>query len=125
MTPNRDADIDSGSADSRPVEGALADLIKLEQQIELRVSRAKDQAEQLLEAARRDADEAERCGAGSFEKDAVALRASIERECEASLHAFVEDAEANAERYRRADDQTLARLSRWLSARVVRDSERA
>lgn len=122
-TPIGDGVVSSESGERLPVEGTLAELIVLEEEIEARVARAKDEAERVVADARQRAHIAEDDVAGSLEKATQSLRASIEQECSAAVRALAERAEADAGRYRDVDDATISRLSRWVASRVLRDSE--
>jgi vacuolar-type H+-ATPase subunit H len=109
--------------DQSPVEGALGELIEVEERIEAEVAEAEAEAERLVEAARRDARALEQDGSTPLEEALGALRASIEKECAVSVRALAEQAEADVERYRGADEATLRRLAQWAASRVARGSK--
>jgi F0F1-type ATP synthase membrane subunit b/b' len=120
MTPTRDGEVADGSTSA---EGTLGDLIELEEQIEAQVVQAKAEAQRIVAEARQSARAAEEDGTASLEDAVGALRESIDAECTASVRVLRERAEAEAERYRRVDDETLTRLSRKIASRALSGAE--
>jgi vacuolar-type H+-ATPase subunit H len=123
MTPVGDGDVADGRSGQPPIEGALGELIEVEERIEAEVADAEAEAERLVEAARRDARAVEQDGSTPLEEALGTLRASIEKECAVSVRALAEHAEAEVERYRRVDEATLCRLAQWVASRVARGSK--
>jgi hypothetical protein len=88
MTPVGDGDVADGRSGQPPIEGALGELIEVEERIEAEVADAEAEAERLVEAARRDARAVEQDGSTPLEEALGALRASIEKECAVSVRAL-------------------------------------
>ena len=123
MTPVGDGDAADEREGQPPIDGALVELIEVEERVEAEVAEAEAEAERLVEAARRDARAVEQDGSTPLEEALGTLRASIEKECALSLRALAEHAEAEVERYRGADEATLRRLGQWVASRVARGSK--
>jgi vacuolar-type H+-ATPase subunit H len=122
MTPVGGGDTADERKSQPLLEGALGELIEVEERIEAEVAEAEAEAERLVEAARRDARALEQDESTPLEEALGALRASIEKECAVSVRALAEQAEAEVERYRGADEATLRRLAQWVASRVARGS---
>jgi len=114
-----------GESDKRIDGGALGDLIALESRLANRVADAEAEAERIVEAARSDASRLTDEAGGSFEAELAAQRASLERECDASIARIEAEARAEEERYVRVDDPLRVELARWITGRLVDGGRRA
>ena len=119
MTPAGDGDVSVERSERPSMEGALGELIEVEERIEAAVAMAEAEAERLVDAARRNLRALEVDGSSSLEEALAALGASVDEECAVSLRTLAERAEAEVERYRHVEEATLRRLARWVASRVA------
>jgi vacuolar-type H+-ATPase subunit H len=118
-TPTDDAEVIDEPIGRPPLEGALRELIQVEERIEVEVAEAKAEAQRIVQEAQRNAGEVELDGSTSLEEAIDALRASVEKECLASERELVERGETEARRYRDVDEATLRQLAQWVASRVA------
>jgi len=122
MARSRQGDRPEKGADLQPVEGALGELIEVEERIEAEVAEAEAEARRLVDAARQDAQRLEKDGSAALDEALRSLRAALEEESAASVQALMEGADAESDRYRRVDEATIRRLARWVASRVAEGS---
>jgi F0F1-type ATP synthase membrane subunit b/b' len=122
-TPVDDGDIADERIDRPPVDGALRELIKVEERIEVEVAEAETEAQRIVERARRNVRAVGQDERTSFEEALGVLRAEVEKECVVSERELVEGGAAEVERYRGVDEAKLRRLAQWVASRVAGGSE--
>ena len=122
-TPVDDGDMARERVGRPPVDGALLELIKVEERIEVELAEAETEAQRIVEGAQRNARAVEQDERTSLEEALGALRAEVEKECVVSERELVEGAATEVERYRGVDEAKLRRLAQWVASRVAGGSE--
>jgi vacuolar-type H+-ATPase subunit H len=110
---------DRAEDEAAPVEGALSELIVVEERIEAEVAMAEAEASRLVDSAQQEAQRLDRDSDDAFEDALRALRASLDAESAVSIRALMQDAEVEIQRYQRVDEVTVRRLAQWVADRVV------
>ncbi len=111
--------VSGGEPPGADVEGGLAELLELEEQLGQRLAAGQDEATRIVEAAREQAAELESGSAPRLREALDELRGQIEQERDAKLGEIEARADAEASRYEQVQPQTIDKLARWLASRAA------
>jgi F0F1-type ATP synthase membrane subunit b/b' len=104
---------------TQAADGALDDLIAVERSVDADLAATQAEAERIVEAARTQAQSIREEGLDFLAAELDALRAAVDRDCEATLRRLDDEALTEETRYREVEESELAALARWVAERIV------
>lgn len=106
-------------------DGGLAELIELERRLERELGAARLEAEQRVEAARRDAQQQLAGSDGDLDAALSSLRDASRRRCEEELRAIESRGAREADAFDALGEERLEQLARFVAARLAGREEPA